>query len=407
MLKNFVALIFACLLTGPAIAQTGIAGIQQRASASPIIYETFDRADGTTFPTAPGTTAAASGNTTLYDLAGGSVVENGMLSYTGNSYFSFHNSSTIGGTDTPLTNFGGSFRQLGNTGTGQCLTLIADTSDSSSLATMFHLNFGSAYWALTYRISGGAFVTMASGVYAVPLTPVGDYAVSMWFNYSTNTISFMLPDGTVHSVTNSVVGGSITPTIARYQLGAECGLGADVWTSIWSGQNKSFLFAANGNAAPLAETQLLKLMLDGKPGQISVSCPTGSTCPTTPFATFITPGAQNISRLTIRTVATDISSSEPGVAEDIEDWELPVFSTICCNSIGSMVNTHSNIYYDPTRGIYVGGSVTASISGSSGSPYTVTLFYTPIIEGPNQANATGVRMNYRITAEGDNGGIVQ
>jgi len=369
-------------------------------SAPPAIYDTFNHPDGTLI----GGVVAMSGNTVWEDnlngWSGNGVIKKGVLNNTGNTYSSFPNTATPGGSLIPIKSFGGTFKILA-ANAGMPMALIADLANGTGgLSNMIHINLGQTRADATFSATGySAFTPLAGQSYA-PLIVGASYSVSMDFDSVANKVTIHWPDGTTSTV---AIPASISSLYyARYQLGGYSTPGVAVWTYAWSGQNTAERFVASGGAAPMVDVTKLNQMNNQISGAKS-NLPLGSP---TLFATFLMPGAQSGDRLMVSTQTLVESGALPGVAMDIEDVEIPIFSAACCNQMGSVKVINSNP--QNTSGVCFSAPITASISGTPGSAYTVSLYSTPSVYGgcPNNGYITGARLNYTVKAQGDSGGVL-
>lgn len=409
-MKKLVALFFL-LLAPAAFAQQALTGFAQAPSASPEIYHVFDQPDGTNLN---GLTLE-SGNTTFAVAPGlgvASVIDheftNGPVGCSpapacSNAYVDFANTPTVGGTPVPITDAGGTIRMM--TATSGCpIALIADNATGAgSFINFLHLNVCQDQAVLTYCVTGSCppgFTVLYVWPYP-SLTAGALYRLSWHIDNTAHTVSLTLPDGRVTPPLGFP--SIIMPVYNRIQLGGFSAPGAAHWASVWSGASKAEALAAAGGAAPVLDVTNIR-RLHNEIGAQKTGLTLGSP---TLFATFTTPGPQYDDRLIVSTETVVESAGLPGVAVDIEDWEVPVFSAACCNILGPYTTpTHSNPQNG--SGVCFASSLSASISGTPGNPYTVALYLTPNVYGgcPNNGAITSARLNYDVQAKGDPGGVL-
>jgi hypothetical protein len=399
-LKALCALAFLTLaIATPALGQSAYDGVAQRPSASPLIYGIFDLPDGTTITG----NVLESGNSAWTNLGAGNFMAVDGESTNGNAgcspapgcsntYNDFPNSATLGGTPQPITSQGGSFRFNNDQ---MALALIADAgTGGSSFVNFLHLNFGPHGWALTYCVTGtcpSGFTVLGTGSYSLIIGQ--PYGISWDLDQPNHRVRLHLPDGTN---TGWYTFSSSMPALVynRFQIGGFSSPLSARWLNVWSGQSKAEALVAAGRGAPMAEITRLNGLQNKVAASKSV---TYSGSPVyTPFASFDSGNPQSGNRLTVHVSAVLVSSALPGTAMDIEDWEVPVYSSACCQYLGSTVGLHSNPV--AMAGIYLTGALNVALSGT-----VVTLGYVGSISGPNSAYANGWRLNYSVTAEGDGG----
>lgn len=390
MSRKILAPLFFILAAVSAQAQpNGIAGLEQRASAPIIIYDTMDRANGTLID---GQTTA-DGHSTWDEPLHGAVVQNGELTHTGNSYSGFAYSATPGGTAQLVPSMGGTFRYNIDPGAGVSTVLFADKD--GLMQKFLHLELGLYTWTFSVADSPSyPFETViSSDTYLRPLTVGVIYGASMDFDTVNCKVTLHLPDGQTKVFTHPAV-CDVSPRFPRYQLGASTTPGTAVWTSVWAGPSKAKTFAALGQAADQLDVSNLLSIFNIVENRKSVAT-SGSFA----LATF-TPGSPQFDNtLTVRMRAGLGSSVLPGVASDNQDVRFHVVSQACCSVLGSRDILYSSPQQGPGMGISLTGSLTASLSGG-----VVTIWYAPSVSGPNAGYANGVRLNYTVQAEGDPGG---
>ena len=383
-------LLLPLLLAASAHAQpNGITGLEQRASAPIINYDTFDYPNGTLID---GQTTA-DGNSVWSEGAHTAVVQNGELTNTGNSYSSFGYTTTPGGTPQPVPSFGGTFKYKINPGNGVSTVLIADKD--GLLQKFIHLELGVYTWTLTVADAPTyPFATyISSDAYLRPLTVGVQYGASMDIDPVGCKVTINLPDGQSKTFTHPAV-CDINPKFPRYQLGASTTPGTAVWTSVWAGPSKAKTFAALGQAAD--QLDLSNLLSTFNVVQNRKTVPVSGTFL---IATF-TPGSPQFDNtLTIKMRAGLNSAVLNGVASDNQDVRIHTVSQACCVTLGSTNVLNSNPQQGAGMGISLTGLVNAVITSG-----VVSIFYTPTVGGPNAGYANGVRLNYTVEAEGDPGG---
>jgi hypothetical protein len=411
---SLLILLFLVVMALPSFAQDAYKGIAQRPSASPLIYGIFDLPDGTTIT---GTTLE-SGNSAWSNIGAGTFQAingegtNGLAGCTpapscSNTYNEFPNTATLGGTPVPITSQGGSFR-IEPAGAGAMpLTLIADMCGSgmggcTPFTNFLHLNFGQGGWALTYCVTGSCpagFNVLGSGTY-LPLTIGAAYQVSWDIDEVNHQVTIHLPDGTNGGPYSFPA--SLAPIIDRFQIGGFSNPLSARWLNVWSGQSKAEAMAAAGRAAPMIDVTTLRAQNNQNGSQKS-----GLTLGTAKlFATVTMASAQFGDRVEVNAQTVVESSALPGVALDIEDVEVPVFSTGCCNQMGPVKVKNS----DPqnSSGVCFTSPISASLAGTPGYGYTVSLYATPNVYGgcPNNSYITGARLNWTVKVQGDPGAVI-
>lgn len=361
--------------------------IQRKSSGALIIWESFDRPDGTPI----NGQIAESGSLVFSDASGNSyaVVRGGELTNTGNSYSSLHNND--GSTDIPLIHFGGCFRLMADTVAPAAI--IADASDSPPLTEMVHVQISRTGWTAQISAPGYApFTYIGQNTYA-PLVLGEMYHISLDFDYPNNAVTVTGPDGVAKTLTHPAI-GTLQPAIGRFQLGAFAQNDSAHWGLIEFGQTKAEAFRALGKGAPMAEISRLNSL------QTKIrDSKTLGTSGTTAFATFKSAGPQSCNSLRVKANSVVISAALPGVAMDIREWEVPIVS----NGAANVLEAISTLYSNPqnTSGVTVSVALSASISSG-----LTTLKATPSVGGANASYVTGVRLNYVVEAFGDADGVL-
>lgn len=373
-----------------AVAQpAGIAGLQQRASAPILIYDTFDRPNSTLIDGQ----ATADGHSTWDEPLHGAVTQNGELTHTGNSYSGFAYTATPGGTMQLVPSMGGTFKYNIDPGAGVSTVLFADKD--GTMTKFLHLELGLYTWTFSVADSPSyPFETyISSDTYLRPLTVGVIYGASMDFDTVNCKVTLHLPDGQTKTFTHPAV-CDVSPKFPRFQLGASTTPGTATWTSVWAGPSKAKTFAALGQAADQLDVSNLLSIFNVVQNRKLVA-----TAGTFPLATFTPGSAQFTNTLTIKMRASLNSAVLNGVASDNQDVRIHTVSQACCTTMGGTVSLYSSQQQGAGMGISLTGTINATLTGG-----IVTIWYTPSIGGPNAGYANGVRLNYSVQAEGDPGG---
>lgn len=392
----FVPLLLLLAVLAAHAQPTGIAGVDQAASTSPLIYDTFDYANGTLI----NGNNLPSGNS-VWVSNNNAVVQNGAMRNVGNTYPGFACTNTIGGTPQPCTYIWGVFQyDLANP--GFCSVVLIPDQDGT-MQKFLHLEVCADRWV--FGVSDGPtypFNTLlAQDAYQL-LTAGVPHRVAMDIDAVGCTVRLYLPDGTTHNVTHPSI-CDVDPKFVHYQLGI-ISPGNTAWRAVGvGGPQKADMFAAAGGAA--SQTDLNKLQqitnkIGGQKNGLTLGSPTL-------FASFQNNGSQTVNRLLIHAITTDNSTVLPSAALEVDDWELTIQSTGCCSFVSNTKQLNgTNV---PGLGVCISTSLISSITGTPGNPYTVYLYAQPNTYGgcANNGYVSSARVNYTVEADGDPYGQLQ
>ena len=242
-----------------AFGATAIQAYSQQANLAPsVVYDHFLYADGT----ALATQTAESANS-QWTVTGGSAptVIDQHLTATGSVstpfYASLPNTSAVGGTPSPITTLGATFRFQQPNLTGNVydpsmvgVTLIAQ--NDTTLTKLLHLEIAPTRWMLVDSITGpSGFYTVATGNLNLAADASSEYSAQMIINYTNNTVQVKINNqiancydangnplvGCVASDPNITTIDPLYMTIesAIFSAGATPQAAQGEWGSVWMG----------------------------------------------------------------------------------------------------------------------------------------------------------------------------
>ena len=240
-------------------ADTALTCANQASLVGSVIYDCFLYQDGTVWSAQ----TAQSGNSQWQVTGDGAKVVSQHLipksgPPTGNYYAWLPNTSTLGGTPSPITTMGGTFRFCSNNdgnpyAPGQiAATMLASNVNNDLGHGFMHLELGPTTWVLADTLTNtGGFVTVGKGVQNIKPDCTTEYAVEMDIDVAAGTVKVILPGGQVVNITDSQI-TTINPVKGGWQArDVNDGSVDPGWGSVWMGgpsQAKKFAATAGHSA---------------------------------------------------------------------------------------------------------------------------------------------------------------